>query len=351
MTENRTIVLIGSTGNGKSTIANVISDTNSFKESEEGISETRSIDIKSFKIESENIEYRIIDTIGIGDTRFSEREVLIRIAEAADAIKEGLNQILFVTSGRFTAQEIKAYTLLRKVIFAEDMGKYTTVIRTKFPSFRRAERCKSDKEKMIAENDDIADIINSSKSFIHVNNLTEEEEPSLASRKECRDILRMHLVVNCKEIYRPKNLDDLNNRTRNHMDEKERMKKEMNEIKEEKKKSEERYAKALKNADEKAQKREEKMQADFKQQLNDLDNRRIKENENISKIMTEQMNSRLSAIEKREGEIVNQLSGTINYLKDKLEEKDKNYKEAVERENRRLQARIEKLEDSGCKIM
>ena len=89
MTEKRTIILIGSTGNGKSTIANVISDTNSFKESEEGVSETRSIDIKSFKIESENIEYRIIDTIGIGDTRFSEREVLIRIAEAADAIKEG----------------------------------------------------------------------------------------------------------------------------------------------------------------------------------------------------------------------------------------------------------------------
>ena len=204
---------------------------------------------------------------------------------------------------------------------------------------------------MIAENEEIADVINSSKNFIHVNNLTEEEEPSLASRKECRDILRMHLVVNCKELYKPKNLDDLNNRTRNHMDEKERMEKQMNEIKEEKKKSEERYAEALKNSDEKAQKREEKLQEDFRNQLRDADNRRIKENENISKIMTEQMNSRLNAIEKREGEMVNQLNGTISYLKDKLEEKDKNYKEAMERERNRMQARIEKLEDPDCKIM
>lgn len=93
------------------------------------------------------------------------------------------------------------------------------------------------------------------------------------------------------------------------------------------------------------------MQADFKQQLNDLDNRRVKENENISKIMTEQMNSRLSSIEKREGEMVNRLSGTIDYLKGKLEEKDKDYKKAMERERERLQARIEKLEDPDCKIM
>jgi len=350
-TEIRTILLIGRTGNGKSTITNVISGANEFKESEDGVSETRGIEIKRFRIESENIEYRIIDTIGIGDTRFNEREVLIKIAEAADAIKNGLNQILFVTSGRFAEQEIKAYRLLRKVIFAEDMGKYTTIIRTKFPSFRRSEKCKNDKEKMIAENEDVADVINSSKTLIHVNNLTEEEEPSLNSRKECQDILRTHLIINCKEIYRPKNLDDLNNRTRSHMDERERMEKEMNDIKEEKRKSEERYAEALKNFDEKAKKREEKMQEDFRNQLREADNRRIQENDKISKIMTEQMNSRLSSIEKREGEMVNRLSGTIDYLRDKLEEKDKDYKEAMERERAGLQSRIEKFEDPDCKIM
>lgn len=352
MTEKRTVLLLGSTGNGKSTIGNVIGGNNLFKESEEGVSETRNIDIRTFKIEGEDVEYKIIDTIGIGDTRFSERDVLVKIADAADAIKDGLNQVFFVTSGRFTEKEIKAYNIIRKVIFAEDMGNYTTIVRTKFPSFRRSERCKVDKEKMIAENEDIADVINSSKSFIHVNNLTEEEEPTLISRNECREILRMHLLVNCKEVYKPRNLDEINNRTRNHMNEREKFEKQMNDLREESKKSEQRHAEALKNSDEKARQREERMQSDFRRQLSDLDNRRIRENENISKVMSQQMNSKLSAIEKREGEMVSQLNGTIGYLKNQLQEKDKNYKEAMERENSRMQARIEKLEKSGdCMII
>jgi len=49
--------------------------------------------------------------------------------------------------------------------------------------------------------------------------------------------------------------------------------------------------------------------------------------------------------------MVNRLSRTIDYLRDKLEEKDKDYKESMERERARLQARIEKFEDPDCKIM
>ena len=116
MTEKRTVLLLGSTGNGKSTIGNVIGGNNLFKEGEDGVSETRNIDIKTFTVEDEDIEYKIIDTIGIGDTRFSERDVLVKIADAADAIKDGLNQVFFVTSGRFTSKEIRAYNIIRKVI-------------------------------------------------------------------------------------------------------------------------------------------------------------------------------------------------------------------------------------------
>ena len=43
MTKQRTILLLGRTGNGKSTIANVMSNTKKFKESELGASETRNI--------------------------------------------------------------------------------------------------------------------------------------------------------------------------------------------------------------------------------------------------------------------------------------------------------------------
>ncbi|CAG8721858.1 1445_t:CDS:1, partial [Racocetra fulgida] len=127
MTEKRTVLLLGRTGNGKSTVANVLSNTNQFAESEYGVSETRGIQEGVFRVDNENIEFHIIDTIGIGDTRFDEKEVLNKLADATNAIKSGLNQIFFVTSGRFTEEEVKAYNLLRTVFFADDIGEYTTV--------------------------------------------------------------------------------------------------------------------------------------------------------------------------------------------------------------------------------
>jgi len=142
MTEKRTVLLLGRTGNGKSTTANVISNTNKFAESEYGVSETRGIQEGYFQPKGGDIVYHIIDTIGIGDTRFNEREVLLKLAEATNAIKDGLSQILFVTSGRFTDEEVKAYNLLRTVFFAEDIGEYTTIVRTKFSGFRKSEKCK-----------------------------------------------------------------------------------------------------------------------------------------------------------------------------------------------------------------
>lgn len=77
MVEIRNIILIGRTGNGKSTIANVlINETDRegnfkdfkefFKESERSVSETRKTDMK--KLEEDGLKYRIIDTVGIGDT-------------------------------------------------------------------------------------------------------------------------------------------------------------------------------------------------------------------------------------------------------------------------------------------
>jgi len=209
-----------------------MSDTDKFKESELGVSETRDIQQGLFKSSCDDIVYHIIDTIGIGDTSLGEKQVLLKLAEATNAIRDGLNQILFVTSGRFSEEEIKAYTLLRTVFFNEDIGKYTTIIRTKFPTFRRAERCRADRESMIKESEDIADIICSCKKLIHVNNLTEDEDPKLKTRGECREILRNHLKFNCEEVYRPQNLDDANERIRNHMDEKEKIKQQMDELEE-----------------------------------------------------------------------------------------------------------------------
>jgi predicted small metal-binding protein len=223
-----------------------------------------------------------------------------------------LNQILFVTSGRFTEEEVKAYNLLRAVFFAEDIGKYTTIVRTKFPSFRNSEKCKIDKEKMIAENEEIAGIVRSCKKLIHVNNLTKEEDPELKSRKECRDILRTHLKFNCKNVYRPSNLDEISERIREHISEKDRIKKEMDDIKEKLKQAEER----AKSSDEVAK----KAQQEYINTLNNLISQQAQKEEKIAKLVADQMNSKISEIKEGYGKVISSLQSTIENLNTRLNE-------------------------------
>src|ERR1051325_4451564 len=68
------IFLIGRTGNGKSTLANVLINKNDsfeevFKESARGISKTK--DFQTSEFELEGTKYRVVDTIGVGDTKLS----------------------------------------------------------------------------------------------------------------------------------------------------------------------------------------------------------------------------------------------------------------------------------------
>ncbi|CAG8514140.1 8515_t:CDS:1 [Ambispora leptoticha] len=302
ITITKTILLIGQTGSGKSTIANVISNTNHFKESQYGVSETQDIQIESCMLQDENLELRIIDTIGINDTRFSEKVVLSKIAEAADMVKGGLNQIFFITNGRFTETEIQVYTLLRTVFFAEDIGKYTTIVRTKFPGFRNHSKCKEDEERMVAENENVAEIIRSCHKFIHVNNLTEEEELQLTSRIECRDILIKHLIHNCKDIYKPKNLDELNERIEDHMTFKKLMREEVYDIKEKLKQLEERAQKAQKSTDE-ARELEDKLRREFEKQLHEKEASMRMCNENIIKTMTDQIREKEKTVQDMEKKV------------------------------------------------
>jgi putative ribosome biogenesis GTPase RsgA len=79
MTQKRTILLIGKTGSGKSTLANVLLNKDDefvevFKVSDSVNSETKESQIAEF--EHGGINYKVIDTIGLADTRFSREEVL-----------------------------------------------------------------------------------------------------------------------------------------------------------------------------------------------------------------------------------------------------------------------------------
>src|SRR3954470_11416237 len=163
MNEIRNILLIGRTGGGKSTLGNVLINKSDnfevvFDESDGSVSATKNIKEAIAEIDvsrdgSEKRKYRIIDTIGIGDTKLTTQGVLTRLAEMAGRVKEeGLNHILFVTQGRFTKEEVEAHGLLSSIIFDKDVLKYTTVIRTNFPRFENEEACANDRAQLRMEN-------------------------------------------------------------------------------------------------------------------------------------------------------------------------------------------------------
>ncbi|CAG8507290.1 1921_t:CDS:1 [Dentiscutata erythropus] len=220
MTNERTILLVGRTGNGRSTIANVISNTNKFKESEYAVSESEGGQIEHFRIRGENMIYHIIDTIGIGDNRFTGEETLHRLANAIKGVQNGLNQIFFVISGKFTQEDVEAFTLFRTVFFGEDIGKYTTIIQTKFPGFRDPEKRRKNKEVMRNQNENVATILNSCRRLVHVNNLTEQEDSRQRARNDCRAFLRNYLSSNCQNVYIPSNLGEMDERIQNYLAEK-----------------------------------------------------------------------------------------------------------------------------------
>ena len=79
----RKVLVIGRTGNGKTTVVNVLLDPikQTFQESSASTSETREVQIGLLEINldvqgKEKASYQIIDTVGIGDTQITPQGVL-----------------------------------------------------------------------------------------------------------------------------------------------------------------------------------------------------------------------------------------------------------------------------------
>jgi energy-coupling factor transporter ATP-binding protein EcfA2 len=158
----KNILIIGHTGCGKSALANVLTGTEDFKESEYGVSKTKHFQKGVF--EWEGTKYCVIDTTGVRNTRLSTKLVSNRIVEGVYSIPEGINQVLLVVGKNFT-DEINALGLL-----GSDVIKYTTIVRTRFSNFKSRDICKKDKEKLCEESETNAKIVKSCKGIIHVDN-------------------------------------------------------------------------------------------------------------------------------------------------------------------------------------
>jgi len=295
MEKTRNILLIGRTGNGKSTLANVISGADDFLESADSTSETRSIKVRKFEIDE--VKYCVIDTIGVGDTKLDTKAVLFRLGEIAHFIgKEGLNQIFFVTSGRFTKEEVEAYKLLSSIIFDQNVFNYTTIIRTRFPAFEDENACETDRIKLRNENGELNEIFSRAK-IIYVDNPALLGRPTaIEVNRETRELSRRRLITYLGTIihknYKPTNLEELNERIRSYMTDKEKF--------EEKLKEKEKLIKEMLEANEK----------------------RLKE-------FQEEMDKKLKESEAKKDEEINKLNSKLNEKIDNLKKEGKASEEEI----------------------
>jgi GTP-binding protein EngB required for normal cell division len=209
----RNILVIGITGNGKSTLANVLTDTDQFIESSSSTSVTKSFQ-SSNVFEYQGKKYRIIDNIGFGDTaKIDEADILFKIGEGIHAAKEGINQVLFVFKGRFAPEQVAVFNMFKDFLSESKITQFTTLVRTNFPNFRKEEACEKDKNDLLGQGSEVKEIVQSCKDVIYVDNPdipTEGEEEErrinlkIKKRKDSRKVVLDRLADNCSEIYKLK---------------------------------------------------------------------------------------------------------------------------------------------------
>lgn len=87
----RCVLIIGSTGNGKSTLVNLLKGEDVCDVGHGAASKTTGH--QEVGINIEGAVYNLIDTIGIGDTSLSSEAVLYQLAHAISACRHGIVQV------------------------------------------------------------------------------------------------------------------------------------------------------------------------------------------------------------------------------------------------------------------
>ncbi|CAJ0905101.1 3125_t:CDS:2 [Entrophospora sp. SA101] len=156
---------------GKSTLANVISNSKNYDVSHRSTSSTKDTNIHNYPVDGK--VYKIVDTVGIGDTKMSPKKVVIA--------------------------------------FDKSIFKYTTIVRTSFPDFEDDAECENDYQDMTSENNNLSQLVKSCKKVIHVDNppITFRTKQGVEeTRKESRKRLLAYLST-CTKVYMPEKLQEI----------------------------------------------------------------------------------------------------------------------------------------------
>ncbi|CAG8536718.1 1510_t:CDS:1, partial [Scutellospora calospora] len=232
--EVKKILLIGRTGGGKSTLANVlVKKDQQFSVSSSSGSLTKSIQSEIF--EENGIKYQIIDTIGLCDTAMSKEKAISELAETCQMLKGGLYEIFLVTGDRFTEEERQMYDTLKVTIFDHKFVHYTTIIRTKFPNFINEEDCKKEEENLNRTNPEFSRIIKECKNIIFIDNPPLTGFPNAVNaNREVREYSRKKiiesLVFSCEKYYPPA-LKEISEKVVTYFTEKVKLEKDLEEAK------------------------------------------------------------------------------------------------------------------------
>ena len=223
----RNILIVGLTGSGKSTLAKVLSGSDEFVESSQSTSGTK-WGKKSNEFEWEGNYYCVIDNIGFGDTKVSERDVLMRIGEAINSAYQGLNHVLFVFDGRFSDKEKESF---RKLAALKITNSYITLIKSNFDNFGNKRVCDKDRKLLEQESSEINQLLNNCRGLLHIDN--DDKDSRDKSRKKVLDHLHSHCL---SSPFKPKEWENISSLIDKYFEEKGKLEKNKNQADVEQKK-------------------------------------------------------------------------------------------------------------------